>query len=60
MRKVHASLDLTEDDFSVIAGHLQSTLEELKVDKELVKQVMTVVGSTKDDVLNRKKKPKRS
>lgn len=56
MRKVHASLDLTEDDFGVIAGHLQKSLEELKVDQELIKQVMAVVGSTKDDVLNREKK----
>ncbi len=54
MRKIHSSLDLTESDFGVIAGHLQSTLEELKVDPELIKQVMTVIGSTKDDVLNRR------
>lgn len=54
LRKVHASLDLTETDFGIVAGHLQTTLEELKVDKELIGQVMTIVGSTKDAVLNKK------
>ncbi len=56
MRKAHANLELTETDFGVIAGHLQKTLEELEVDEKLIKEVMTVVGSTKDAVLNRPKK----
>ena len=56
MRKAHKRLDLTEADFNAIAGHLQATLEELKVDKKLIGEVMTVAASTKDDVLNRKKK----
>ena len=54
MRKAHQHLDLTEKDFGIIAGHLQATLEELKVKQELVAQVMKIVGSTKDAVLNRK------
>ena len=53
MRKAHAHLDLTEADFNVIAGHLQATLKELKVDAGLIKEVMTVAGSTKNAVLNR-------
>lgn len=53
LRKAHASLDLTEKDFGIIAGHLKSTLEELKVDEALITQVMTIVGSTKDAVLNK-------
>ena len=55
MRKAHASLDLEEAHFNAIAEHLQKTLEELKVKKELIEQVMAVVGSTKDAVLNRSK-----
>ena len=55
LRKAHADLDLKESDFNAIAGHLQETLQELKVKEELIKQVMAIVGSTKDDVLNRKK-----
>lgn len=53
LRKAHASLELTEKEFGIIAVHLQKTLEELKVPKDLIGQVMTIVGSTKDAVLNR-------
>lgn len=56
MRNAHAPLvarGLNEDHFSAVAGHLQSTLEELNVPADLVAEVMTIAGSTKDDVLNR-------
>ena len=55
LRKAHANLDLTETDFGIIAVHLQSSLEELKVPKNLITEVMTIVGSTKAAVLNQKK-----
>lgn len=53
IRSAHKSLELTETDFGAIAGHLQATLEELKLDSALSGEVMTVVATTKDDVLNR-------
>ena len=56
MRTAHAPLvakGLNEDHFMAVAGHLQSTLEELSVPSELVAEVMAVAGSTIDDVLNR-------
>ena len=53
LRKAHADLDLTESDFGAIAGHLQATLTELKIDKDLINEVMTVAASTKNAVLNR-------
>ena len=55
MRKAHAGLDLNEIHFAAIAEHLQATLTELKVDEKLIGQIMAVVATTKDDVLNRKK-----
>ena len=55
MRKAHAHLDLKESDFNAIAGHLQATLKELKIDDGLIAEVMAVAASTKDEVLNRKK-----
>ncbi len=58
MRKAHADLDINEKDFNVIAGHLQTTLKELKVDAKLIAEVMAVAGSTKDAVLNRPAKKK--
>ncbi len=54
MRKIHANLKLKEAHFNAIAGHLLATLKELKVKPDLIDQVMAVVGSTKNAVLNRK------
>lgn len=53
MREAHKDLDLRESDFAAIAEHLHATLVELGVGKELVGEVMAVVATTKDDVLNR-------
>lgn len=55
MRKAHKPLvdkGLNEDHFNAVAGHLQSTLEELNVAQELIEEVMSIAGSTHDDVLN--------
>ena len=38
--------------FAGVAGHLQATLEQLGVAPDLIQEVMTIVGSTHDDVLN--------
>lgn len=54
MRTAHAPLverGLNESHFAAVAGHLQATLEELKVPNNLVEQVMAIAGSTHDDVL---------
>lgn len=53
MRKAHENLDLREEDFAAIADNLQKTLAELQLDGKLVGEIMAVVASTKDDVLNR-------
>ncbi len=56
LRTAHAPLvekGLNEDHFTAVAGHLQTTLEELDVPENLVSAIMTVAASTKDDVLNR-------
>ncbi len=53
MRKAHVNLDLREDDFAAIAGHLQASLVELKLDEAVVGEIMAIAGSVKDDVLNR-------
>jgi hemoglobin len=55
MRAAHAHLvarGLNDEHFNAVAGNLQSTLEELKVPKELIDQVMAIAASTHDDVLN--------
>lgn len=53
MRSAHESLDLKEEHFNAVAENLQQTLEEMKVPKELIAEVMTIAASTKDAVLNR-------
>ena len=56
MRAAHAHLvkrGLDEDHFNAVVGHLQSSLEELKVKSPLIKEVMTIVASTKNDVLGK-------
>ena len=55
LRRAHRHLDLKESDFSAIAGHLQATLKELKIDDALIAEVMAVAASTKDAVLNKEK-----
>lgn len=56
LRSAHAPLvekGLNEDHFMAVAGHLQSTLEELDVPENLVDAIMDIAGGTIDDVLNR-------
>ena len=53
LREAHKDLDLREVDFTAIAENLQATLNELNVDAALSGEIMTLVASTKDAVLNR-------
>ncbi len=56
LRIAHAPLvldGLNDSHFDRVAGHLQATLEELKVDETTIAEVMAIAGSTRDDVLNR-------
>lgn len=53
MRTAHAKMNLTEDDFNAVLGHLQDTLRELGVGEEGVESASAVALSVKDEVLNR-------
>lgn len=56
MRAAHAPLvekGLNDSHFDAVAGHLQSTLEELGVASELTTEVMGIAGGARNDVLNR-------
>jgi len=54
MRKAHANIPgLGDTQFNAVAENLQKTLEELKISKDLIDQVMTIAASTRNDVLNR-------
>ena len=57
MRTAHANMPgLNETHFNAIAGHLKATLEELKISQDLIAQVLAIVETTRNDVLNRPKK----
>ncbi|MEO1255772.1 MAG: group 1 truncated hemoglobin, partial [Bacteroidota bacterium] len=52
MRTAHAHMNLKEEHFGAVSEHLVATLEELKVSRPLIEEVMHIVASTKADVLN--------
>ena len=56
LRHAHGRLvarGLSDQHFDAVADHLQSTLEELSVQATLFQEIMAIVESTRNDVLNR-------
>ena len=52
MRRAHDSLDIEGCHFDAIAENLQASLKDMKVPADLIAEVMTIVASTRKDVLN--------
>jgi hemoglobin len=52
MRQAHKHLKLSDEHFNAVAGHLVDTLQELHVAQSLIDEVMGIVASTHDDVIN--------
>ena len=56
LRNAHSRLvaqGLNDTHFEAVAGHLNDTLVELEVPHSLVKEVMQLVGGTREDILGR-------
>ncbi len=53
LRKVHSHMNLNDSHFDAVALHLQSSLEELCIPNMLIREVMTIVESTRDQVLGK-------
>jgi len=57
LRAAHAKLvteqGLGDSHFDAVAGHLQATLLELGVERELVDEAITAIGGMRDEVLGR-------
>jgi hemoglobin len=54
LREAHEDLPgLSDVHFNAVAENLQKSLEELKIEKVLIDQVMAIASSVKDQVLNR-------
>ncbi len=47
------NMGLNDQHFDAVATHLKSTLEELDVGNALITRVLELVGSTRNDVLDR-------
>ena len=57
MRTAHADITgLNDTHFNAIGENLKATLEELKISKVLIDQVLAIVETTRNDVLNKPKK----
>lgn len=52
LREAHQHMRLTELHFGAVAGHLVSTLQELNVPDELIREATQIVLSTKQDVVH--------
>ena len=56
LRQAHAKAvehGLNDAHFDAVATHLKNAMIELNVPKELIEEAITIVGTTRDDVLNR-------
>lgn len=57
LRKAHEHLvqekGLTDEHFDAVAENLKAALQELNVPAALIKEVLGIVGCTRDDVLGR-------
>ncbi len=51
LKAAHANLDIDEEAFSLVAGHLKETLEESGVEPQDVTTILGIVASTKDDIV---------
>ncbi len=52
MREAHKHMNLNEGHFNAVAEDLIATLEELDVPQAKIDEVIAVVATTKNDVLN--------
>src|SRR5262249_8662597 len=51
LHSAHAGLDISSDDFSRVVDHLGATVEEGRVEQDIIGRVGEVLGSTKDDIV---------
>ncbi len=52
MKDAHARLNITQEHFNTVAGHLQASLLELRVPSALVQQVLAAVAPLASQIVN--------
>jgi len=53
-KTVHGGLGITEADFNVVVNHLVDTLDKFKVPAREKRELLSIVGSLKPDIVERK------
>jgi hemoglobin len=51
LRQAHRRLNITEEDFDLVAELLEETLEESNVEYEDIEAIMSIIVSTKPDII---------
>lgn len=53
-KTTHAGLGITEENFMVVVQHLIDTLNEFKVPEKEQKELLTIIGSLRPDIVEKK------
>jgi hemoglobin len=51
LRQAHRRLNITEEDFNLVAELLEETLEECNVEYDDIEAIMRIIVSTKPDII---------
>jgi hemoglobin len=55
MKAVHEGMMITDAEFNALAGELKATLDEFKVPQREQEELLTIIASTRADIVERKK-----
>lgn len=53
LKKVHANMGVTQAHYDVAWHHIESSLQELKVDEKLIAEVKTLINSFAKDIITK-------
>lgn len=53
LREAHAGLQITDEDFDLVIGHLARTLAAFNVDTDVISQVAALTGSVRNEITGR-------
>jgi len=56
MKTIHKGMGITDEEFNATAKHLVDTLNKFKVPAAEQKELLTIIGSTRSDIVEPKKK----
>ncbi|MEP6648825.1 MAG: group 1 truncated hemoglobin [Lapillicoccus sp.] len=51
LRDAHAGLNIGEDDFAAVVGHLVASLREFDVPADIIDRVVSALGATRPDIV---------